>query len=244
MTHVERGNGPTEGRVLCYRSGGRVRIVWTDTPTKLLGEASAAASDWSALYAWWQNTVGPEKESAAMEGMKKELGHFPDAIEDELLLAHIPPAIRKTCTRHSVPRDSSVFLRAVECKQDGSGRPVIYEYAHSVTALRTFFVDRVTGAGLAPNARQSCATNSAAAGTWVRRNDIEHVQNDKHVATGRVLCHVGADGEEFEWSDWPLVMYAYAARPTSQHAALHDWWAMNAGPGPLESGMMGESSMS
>jgi hypothetical protein len=238
FAHVERPSESAEGRVLCFRSGNRVSIAWTDTPTKLFGEASAAAAAWPKLYTWWKNNAGPEKEGASMMGGMKAKDAYPDAIEDELLRAHLPNAMRKTC-RRSTDYDDKVFQRAIDCKQDASGARVEYMYAHSVTALRGFSETERTTAGLNFPTSQTCGQTSAAADTWVRSGDVGHAERTVRASTGRVLCYVTNGREVMEWSDWPLVIYARASRPAAKRHALYTWWTMNGGPGPLESAMGG-----
>jgi hypothetical protein len=238
QTHVEGPSHRAEGRVLCYEDSDHAWLVWTDTPTKILGIASRPPSQWHALYGWWRTVAGPEKELAMGAGMAGKLGPYPDAIERELLLDHIPAKIRKTCKR-GTEFDHDVFLRAVDCAQVPAASVVQYAYAHSGTALKSHSNDRISAAGLAFPSSQSCAQTATAADTWVRVGAIEHVERRAHNAQGRVLCFEQADTAFIEWTDVSTGIYGSASRPAAGRRALYDWWRMRAGPGALEGSGMG-----
>jgi hypothetical protein len=233
QTHVEKPSLRAEGRLLCYRDEQRVWMAWTDTPTKLLAEASSGPSAWPKLYSWWRDVAGPEKQ-LAMEDSMMAGSRYPDAIEKELLLAHIPPEVQKTC-RRATDFNKSVFLRAVRCSQSGAADSVEYMYAHSGSALRSFSTDQITAAGLNYPTTDRCANANAAADTWIRMNDSQHAERHfTRRASGRVLCFATADRAVLEWTDWPTGIYARATRPAERRASLYRWWMMDAGPGALE----------
>jgi hypothetical protein len=159
---------------------------------------------------------------------------FPDAIEKELLLNHIPPSIRKTCVR-SGDFDPDVFLRAVKCSQGVKGMSVVYMYAHSGTALKSHANDRMNAAGLNYPTAANCRTAGAAADTWVRSGDIHHMEmRFSRQADGRLLCYVGGGQAFIEWTDNPTGIYATASRPAASRRSLYRWWTSSAGPGTLE----------
>jgi serine/threonine protein kinase len=237
QTHVEGPSRQAEGRVLCYENASTSSIVWTDTPTKLVASASRPVGDWSGLYSWWRTAAGPEKE-LGMSHVMKATGHYPDAIERELLLDHLPTGIRKTCVR-SDAFDHDVFLRAVECSQGMTGMKVKYMYAHSGTAMKEFSNNQITRAGLNPpdplaGTAGTCKDNVAAADTWVRSDDIIHLERLTRSSEGRVLCYVAAGDAVIEWTDTPTGIYAVASRPAGERRALYAWWRGKAGPGALE----------
>jgi hypothetical protein len=235
QTHLEEPSHQAEGRVLCYRDGARAHIVWTDTPTKILAEASRPAAQWGAFYAWWRTVAGPERGLGMGGGMGMPANtSYPDAIEKELLLDHIPPSIRKSCER---TRDFNpdVFLRAVACSQGVKGADVVYMYAHSATAMMGHANDRINAAGLNYPTAASCANATEAADTWLRSGDIHHMETRfSPRASGRVLCYVGGGRAFIEWTDNPTGIYAVASRPSSARRALYAWWMDRAGPGALE----------
>jgi hypothetical protein len=172
--------------------------------------------------------------------------HYPDAIEEELLRQHIPPAIRESCNRSAAGTfDEKAFLRAVVCKQTESGANVQYAYAHSGTALRKHSDDQADLVGLEfkPTASNgSCASGGAAAGYWLREQDIGHRETaNPRNAAGRILCFQRAGTATIAWTDISTGIYASASRPVGQRAELYNWWKRDAGPGPLEvmSGGMG-----
>ncbi len=234
QVHVEGASRRAEGRVLCYENSQTSWIVWTDTPTKILAIASRPTNDWRSLYTWWRASAGPEKElsmAGRMDAMNKR--PYPDSIERELLLMHIPASIGDTC-RRSQDFDRNVFLRSVTCAQAAREGTVTYSYAHSGTALRAFSTDRITAAGLDFPTPQSCARAGFAADVWVRRGAIGHVEQRSRAANGRVLCYEPEGMATIEWTDTPTGIYASASRPAAKRAALYKWWQSQAGPGTLE----------
>jgi hypothetical protein len=230
--HVEGRSRRAEGRILCYSRATTAWIVWTDAPTKILAIASGPASGWRRLYASWRQELGPERERA-MAGMVTK-GPYPDALERELLLDHVPEGIRKTCRRTS-DFDRNVFLRAVTCSEGaGATARVTYRYAHSGTAMRAYSDSRITRAGLELTPTASCAQDATAATTWMRIGDIGHRDGATRDTGGRILCFVEGHSAVLEWTDNSTGIYAVAARPLSARRSLYLWWRRGAGPGPLE----------
>ena len=240
QTHVEGASPRAEGRALCYSDSDTSWMVWTDTPTKIFAVGSRPLGSFSALYAWWRSAAGPEKE-LAMGGAMHPAARYPDTIERELLLGHIPANIRKTCVR-SEDFDHNVFLRAVRCSQGAAGTSVTYSYSHSGTAMKTYADVRATAAGITFPTTESCRTSTFAADTWMRMGAIGHREAlSPRQGEGRVLCFENSGAAWIEWSDVPTGVYAAASRPTGERRALYKWWQENAGPGTLEgqSGMGG-----
>jgi hypothetical protein len=234
QTHIEQRSDLAEGRVLCYRDGPTSWIVWTDIPTKLLGEASRSTSEWSSLYSWWQTAAGPEKENLMVAGMSARTWPYPDAIEHDLLLQHIPRPIRKTCKRGDPPNHND-FLRAVECSQGSPDAPVTYMYAHSADAMKAYSTEQIDNIGLPFPSGGRCATSSKTADKWFAgENDIVHIERTGRRPAGRVLCWANAEKETIEWTDNDTGIYAIASRPVSERRALYSWWRNKAGPGALE----------
>jgi hypothetical protein len=172
-------------------------------------------------------------------GMERMTWRYPDAIEKDLLLDHIPPAIRKTCHRSNAFEDS-VFLRAVECSQGVAGATVKYMYAHSAIALKGYSTNQISAAGLQLRNGRSCAKGLDGADRWFLSDDIVHIERPGKRASGRVLCFAAAGRERIEWTDNPTGIYAIASRPAGQRLGLYTWWENKAGPGALEmTSMMG-----
>jgi serine/threonine-protein kinase len=243
LTHIEGPSHAAEGRVVCYRDGSMATIAWTDTPTKMFAEASRPAAQWNDLYAWWRQTAGPEKDLGMEMAMDLSKSHYPNAIEQELLLHHIPPSIRTSCAR-STDYDHSVFVGAVSCASGMHGVSVEYMYAHNGSALKTFSDDEITAAGLNFPTSERCATAGAAADVWTLSGDIMHVE--RHFVRepgGLVLCYPQGSAAVIEWTDATTGIYARASAPSMQRRGLYTWWRDKAGPGALEMGAMGASSM-
>jgi len=214
-------------------------MAWIDGPTKIFAQATRPAGDSSSLYSWWRTAAGPETGLGMSEGMESRTWPYPDAIEKDLLLDHVPPMIRKTCKRSS-DFVKNVFLRAVECSQGVPGTKVSYMYAHSAIALREYSGGQISAAGLRLPTSARCENASTAADYWFLRDDIVHVERPGHERSGRVLCWTAAGRERIEWTDNSTGIYAAASRPQNQRKAFYAWWQNRAGPGALEmTGMMG-----
>ena len=243
VTHVETPSHRAEGRILCYRQGPVASIAWTDTPTKIFARASRPSGEWRSLYAWWRAAAGPEKDLGMEETMGTAKGRFPNAIEQELLLHHIPPAIRKSCVRSNA-FDHTVFLAAVSCSPRIAGASVEYMYAHNGSAMKIYSNNEITAAGLNFPTSDTCAHGAESADTWLRRDDIGHVEHHfSRQAEGRVLCYLAGGQAIIEWTDSTTGIYSRATAPAAARRTLYGWWKNNAGPGALEMGAMGGSSM-
>lgn len=242
-THVEGPSRRAEGRVLCNDQGSTVVMAWTDTPTKIFAQASRPASQWRSLYAWWRATAGPEKDIGREESMAPIKGRYPNAIEQELLLNHIPPALRKGCARSNA-FDHTVFLAAISCAPRVAGGSVEYMYAHNGSAMKIYSNNEITAAGLNFPTSGKCANGGEAADTWLRRDDIGHLERHfSRQAEGRVLCYLAGGQAIIEWTDSTTGIYARATAPAVARRALYNWWRNDAGPGALEMGAMGSNGM-
>ena len=241
-THVEEPSHGADGRVLCYRQGSTGSIAWTDTPTKIFAQASRPGAQWNSFYAWWRSAAGPEKDLMMEKSMVPTKGRYPDAIEQQLILNHIPPAIRKSCTRSNA-FDHTVFLRAVACSARTTGASVEYMYAHNGSAMKTYSDNEIAAAGLNFPTSDACARASEAADTWIRSGEIGHLERHfTRQAEGRVLCYLTSGQTVIEWTDSSTGIYARAAGPAEARRVLYGWWKSDAGPGALEMGAMGGPS--
>jgi hypothetical protein len=234
QTHVEQSSSAAQGRVACWRGPTGATIAWTDTPTKMFAQASRPVGQWTALYAWWRKTAGPETElGTSMSSMGQATTAYPDAIEQELLLDHIPSAIQKTCVR-SNDYDATVFLRAVACKARPAGATAEYLYAHAGTAMIQYASNEITAAGLQYPTSSTCAGGGPAADPFDDVGGSGHVETHAHEASGRVLCYVAGGKAVIEWADVPTGVYVKATAPASERRALYLWWRDNSGPNALE----------
>ena len=165
-------------------------------------------------------------------------GPYPNAIEQELLLHHIPPAIRGTCGRSNA-YDHTVFLAAVSCSPRVPGASIEYMYAHNGSAMKIYSNNEITAAGLNFPTSGRCAGGADAADTWTRTDDIGHIeQHFSRQAEGRVLCYLAGGRAILEWTDSTTGIYARATAPTAERRTLYNWWQSKAGPGALEMGAM------
>jgi hypothetical protein len=237
--HSESKAGRAEGRVVCFDRGPNSWIMWTDTPTKILAQAWRPKADYPALYAWWKDNAGPQKNLREMHMEPVKPGQ-PDAITDELLLAHIPKPIRKHC--NATQPDDEAFLRAVECRQKSGGETfnVRYEYAHDSTDLKNLIASEAAGHDVNFDTSTTCLAAlkklGSAADTWTRIGPIGHVEgHNAKDAEGRVLCYADQEGDvTVEWTDRPTLIFGKVAGPSRFSAELYRWWSQKAGPGTEE----------
>lgn len=240
--HKEERSRQAQGRILCYRVAGQERIAWTDTPTKIYAVASAARADRRQLYEWWTQEAGPSRH---IGHTGHRLGPFPDSIEQELILNHaVPRDERDECTR-TASRDATVFLRTIVCRQGETDLEVEYSYAHSGTAIRTYFDNLVTGVGIESSELHQCRDQTAAAGFWTGAG-TQKQETPRRNSRGRILCYVRGNEAVLEWTDVRNLIFAHAVRSGSEQRELYSWWAKKSGPvetgDPGSRGSAGEHS--
>ena len=221
--HREERSKAAQGRVACFVEGDRASLIWTDTPTKIFASTSAPADAREDLNAWWTTDAGP-RTGAAPEG--RELEPFPDALERELLLDHLPGAVRN-CARAPTP-DPQIFLRTVACDQPGGAGRVSYSYARDGSGLRRYFALRGTAAGLTLAERSDCASDGTGVGSSGRTGAAKH--ETTVAAAGSQLCFKRDGNATIEWFDVAQVTYASASRPEASASELYEWWSTDAGP--------------
>jgi serine/threonine-protein kinase len=227
LGHREERSSSAQGRVACWIEGDEATLMWTDTPTKILASTSMHADDRDGLYRWWTTAAGPGTSLAHEE---HELESFPDAIEDELLLDHIPVEIRASCVRAESP-DMRIFLRSVTCEQQDGAGTVQYSYSHSGIALRQYFAGRVTAEGYSVDDPSECETRGTGVGTYVTSGTSKR-EGSRNTA-GSLLCFKREGNATMEWFDVPQVIYASASRPDAEAVELYHWWKTGAGPADL-----------
>jgi hypothetical protein len=221
--HREQRSPQAGGRVLCYRQADRWFLTWTDTATKLLALASVSYPERHGLYRWWSTAAGPGTQLAHED---HGLARFPDSLERELLLEHVPEGLYTGCTR-AATWDRNVFLRAVRCA--AGGNMADYSYSHSGIALRQYFNNRVTAAGLTSETKSDCSATGIGVGSWRSSGDVKIVTSSRN-ANGRFLCYSEGGNAYIEWFDVPQVIYGVAHRPNSERRHLYEWWMTHAGP--------------
>src|SRR5439155_19006299 len=129
----------------------------------------------AAATAFALRSGGGSHQQAAMSGSAMTASGYPDAIEEDLLLAHTPVGIRSNC-RRVPPIATSVFLRSVRCAQGAGRRDVVtYSRAHSGDALRAYFIQQVRSVGLAYPSRWACRGKQPAADEGTREGLSTHV---------------------------------------------------------------------
>jgi serine/threonine-protein kinase len=235
LGHREARSKSAQGRVACWVEGDEATLMWTDTPTKILAATSTHTDDRDALYAWWTTAAGP---GTNLSHERHPLEPFPDAMESELLLDHIPETIRDSCERAENP-DMRIFLRSVSCDQPDGAGTVQYSYAHSGIALRQYFAGRVTAEGYSLDDPSGCEPEGTGVGPYVASGASKR-EGSRNTA-GSLLCFKREGNATMEWFDVPQVVYASASRPEADAMELYHWWKTNAGPVDLGHDEEGEA---
>jgi hypothetical protein len=176
-----------------------------------------------------RDSSSPRNEAGSTMPAGEPMG-FPDAIESNLLLSHIPEKIRRSCHR-AASLSSGTFLRSVTCAQEsGGGRNVTYSRAHSGDALRAYLLQRIMEKKLDYPTQWSCRQQQSAADEWHREGLQTHIEQPSHRAEGRVLCYRSGSTASIVWTDTPTKILAKASRPAAQWKPFYAWWRNVAGP--------------
>ncbi|MGP4016452.1 serine/threonine-protein kinase [Saccharopolyspora sp. 5N708] len=200
--HRYPATGPARGRVLCYLSGDRAVIVWTDTQARTVSQAEAPAAEDAALRRSWSQWTGADEA-------------FPSA--DERALLDVAAGV--DCVRTPVGELDAYpgAVAGVTCVPRGSGaRAVSYYRFASLSDLRASFTGRVSSTE-APSG-VPCTTGAAPGFRGTQRHDWLGVD------LGQVLCQPGPDGTlAMDWSMEPLLLAGRVVG--SEPAALTAWWS-------------------
>ena len=144
------------------------------------------------------------------------------ATPEEALLAHVPDAIRPSCTTGAGDFGASL---AVDCSIDGGAISVSYsEYVDLKTLGSTFFSERANSQ-IEPDSG-NCADHA----TW----PAEGAYTASGQQPGRFLCTDEPGAPTIYWTTDALLILGRASLPadSADYAALVDFWQNEAGPAP------------
>ena len=111
--------GEEAGRWACYKidpaqvaptgtADHAVELNWTDSRSKILVEAIRGDGDSTKLNAWWDTADAGPLSDAHREGIPPAMSVAEQKAAQKQLLAHIPAAVRKTCTPDSLTDEKSL----------------------------------------------------------------------------------------------------------------------------------------
>jgi hypothetical protein len=157
--------------------------------------------------------------------------------EPPALVANIPAAIERSCTRAAVPTPD--FEASVLCRPGGPVDLLRYSDAVSNPYMGSYLRRKLAYAGLeVPDPNERVAAQGScdqgvlpAVEEWVGagrggHEAIGHTQSSD--SDGLVLCYVDSKGAHIEWSTLDLSIYAHAYGPN--YNQLLNWWKSQAGP--------------
>jgi serine/threonine protein kinase len=162
-------------------------------------------------------------------------GGFPDEVEQQFTLFHIPDHIQPYC--HRVPEgERNLFnrdaFRALSCVPPGPLEEVRYYLMHDSFALRSFFKQQVEL--FAPQAGEpDCGFDQSRKVHWgTDRDDGSHaITSVSQRYNGFVLCYQRPDGIwTMEWTDGGTKIYTVATSAEQDPQPLVDLWTEELGP--------------
>lgn len=192
-----------EGRVLCYRAGGRSTLVWTMPEALAVGVAERFDTDDQSLYDWWNLAYQVQLSSA---NRRVEL-----TVAEIELLRRIPPEVQPTCG----PEDEADVLRgavaSLVCVV--ADTDVFYTAFGSLAAMSEVYDEQIALAGIA--AGSGGVTGSSCPGEGPYRVGTPNA--------GNMLCSLGDSLASASWTDGLALVL-----PDSRPASLPDsqWWIL------------------
>jgi hypothetical protein len=162
-------------------------------------------------------------------------GTFPDEVERQFTLFHVPDAIKPFC--HRIPEGERVLFnrdafRAIACSPDLPITEVRYYLMHDGFALRQF--SKQQRANFAPQAGgENCGIDQKAPVRWgTNATDGSHaIVSTAKRYNGQVICYRRPDGVwVLEWSDGPTKIYSVAASEEQSPQPMLELWREGLGP--------------
>ncbi|MFN8122965.1 MAG: hypothetical protein U0237_11110 [Thermoleophilia bacterium] len=206
-------NDYPSGRLACFSDlSGVATIVWTNTPSGIVGVATRTDGDFASLWRWW-TTAGPNG-STVDSRLLAVGGLYPDPYEVGMM-HEMAPEVAQACTRERLPRTRRLLQASLLCGGvPGPRATVIYRrFATKALAERQYARDLAL-TGIAREADGSCTANPPWETFWTRNGR----------ARGRLACGIFRGAARVFWYDRDLRMEAYATRRDRNLRALHRWW--------------------
>ena len=198
---------------------GRALVRWGLAAAALL----AAAAIGAAAYALLRD----DPQVIAAEGTRL-------TPHDEILLEQIPRTIRGLC-RPTEPLSPDFDARMLCPLGTRAVDRVEYNLAKSGNSMRSYFLKRAIGEGLATSGvpvqvRGECGPDPLALRVWKPAGEAGHsdrIRRGDHT-DGRVMCYRRNRWAAAEWTDARRDIYSVAYGPDLRR--LYGWWREEAGP--------------
>ena len=147
----------------------------------------------------------------------RDRGPYPDE-EEQALLHHIPPDIRRGCERLETESPSDRYLTAkVVCAAFGGANYVYYYQFKSLSGLEERYDAR--------RERQGVSGGQCPRARYGEAGYDDAVTTD----AGRVLCYSSDDAAWITWTNFQLNIWASAVNTSDLETSLHDWWGDHSG---------------
>jgi TolB protein len=145
---------------------------------------------------------------------------FPTRTE-ALLLTHVPPKTRQTCSREERADIAGRAIAGVACSRGPVA--VFYDLFRTRQAMRAYYERALARSG-ATRSVGSCRTSAASEGFWTLQER----------RAGRLLCYTSSSGGRVAiWTYDELRIVSWAQRADDDRAALYRFW-LGPNSGPIE----------
>ncbi len=190
----------------------------TSTPTPI-ASTTPLPSD-APSNAPTASTVSPLPSTSATPTSPPQTPSTTPATPEEALLAHVPDAIRPTCSVH--PGNGQALLVA-DCTSDDGSISVGYSVFGDPDSLEQAFTSLRVASQIEPDSG-NCAdyTTWPAEGTYSASGGL----------TGRFLCTDEPGSMTIYWTDAKFLVLGVASDQTPDLERLIDFWQNEAGPAP------------
>lgn len=204
MGRYSDSDRPDAGWLLCYGDEDVPTLEWTNTQLSVYGMASQTGRARRTLMQWWQDAGGISRRNARRA--------FPDEYERRLR-GYVPAEFRDRCGR-STWTPSTATNAVLRCDVRAGATTAWYLLFPSLTSLERYYESSTSSVR---GAKGSCSKDGDEPAETAYRD-------------GRRACYTDSDDDSWiEWTDEPLLVYAYGFRRGDRLHRLFEWWE-NAGP--------------
>jgi hypothetical protein len=235
-------DGEEAGRWACYKidpaqvaptgtADHAVELNWTDSRSKILVQAIRGDGDSTKLNAWWDTTDAGPLSEPTRAGIPAAMSVAQQKAAQKQLLAHIPAAVRKTCTPDSLTDEKSlgetlfpwrVWLRAsVTCgKQSQAGVDFVgYESFANSTSMTAHLHQYPVR-----------TTTAEVQGQCEGEGDYDHAGKRAgeyqctYFGVSGPVSEVAPHGAALQWSYAPALIDGEAVNNAGDPAPIYKWW--------------------
>ncbi|HEX2025054.1 MAG TPA: hypothetical protein VHH92_01530 [Actinomycetota bacterium] len=172
--------------------------AWSATP----GEGYTVAGEASGSI-----TIPPCQEAPTTEEL---------SAQEEVLLAHVPGAIRGSCQR--TPPEEALGRAAASLVCEHEGTTLFYDLFSNTAQMERYYASRVAEFGVTPGSG-FCDMAERAENAFVRSRGEQEFQ------VGRLLCFRDAGNAVFIWTDRRVDVAVEAQRSDPTNRELYRQWA-------------------